>query len=109
MRLKSNSAKLENPLFMKSRPGLLLAIPALVAILAVTPATSRAKSDSEQICVSVGRLLEEGHYTHQQLNDEMSKKVLRTYVELLDFSHLFFTQQDIDAMNAKYWLSPRLC
>jgi len=87
---------------MKSRPGLVLAVPALIAILAVTPATSRAKSDSEQICVSVGRLLEEGHYTHQQLNDEMSKKVLRSYLELLDFSHLFFTQQDIDAMTAKY-------
>src|SRR4051812_44731524 len=87
---------------MKSRPGLLLAVPALIAILAVTPATSRAKSDSEQICVSVGRLLEEGHYTHQQLNDDMSRKVLRSYLELLDFSHLFFTQQDIDSMNAKY-------
>src|SRR4051812_22687673 len=87
---------------MKSRPGLLLAVPALIAILAVTPATSRAKSDSEQICVSVGRLLEEGHYTHQQLNDDMSRKVLRSYLELLDFSHLFFTQQDIDSVNAKY-------
>jgi len=102
LRLKANSAKLKNPSFMKSRPGLFLAIPVLIAILAVTPATIRAKSDSEQICVSVGRLLEEGHYTHQQLNDEMSKKVLRTYLELLDFSHLFFTQQDIDAVNAKY-------
>ncbi|HEY4284060.1 MAG TPA: carboxy terminal-processing peptidase [Chthoniobacterales bacterium] len=87
---------------MKSRPGLLLATPALIAILAVTPATTQAKSDSEQICVSVGRLLEEGHYSHQQLNDEMSKKVLKTYLELLDFSHLFFTQQDIDSVNAKY-------
>src|SRR4051794_3633759 len=100
-----NSAKLRNPLFMKSRPGLLLAVPALIAILAVTPATSRAKSDSEQICVSVGRLLEEGHYTHQQLNDDTSKKVLRTFLELLDFSHLFFTQQDVDAVTAKYGTS----
>jgi carboxyl-terminal processing protease len=102
LRLKAISAKLKNPHFMKSRPGLYLAIPALIAILAITPATTRAKSDSEQICVSVGRLLEEGHYTHQQLNDEMSRKVLRTYLELLDFSHLFFTQQDIDSLTAKY-------
>src|SRR6185312_7332233 len=88
------------------RPALLLAIPAIVAILAVTPAaTSGAKSDSEQVCVSVGRLLEEGHYTHQQLNDEMSRKVLRSYLELLDFSHLFFTQQDIDSLTAKYGTS----
>src|SRR5947207_8189175 len=96
LRLKANSAKLQNLFFMKSRPVLLLAIPLLVASLALGPSTTCAKSDSEQICVSVGRLLEEGHYTHQQLNDEMSRKVLRTYLELLDFSHLFFTQQDVD-------------
>ena len=56
-----------------------------------------AKSDAEQVAVSVGRLLEEGHYTHQPLNDEVSRKFLRTYLELLDFSHLFFTQQDVDS------------
>ena len=64
-----------------------------------------AKSDLDQVAVSVGRLLEEGHYTHQPLNDEVSKKFLRTYLEILDFSHLFFTQQDIDALNAKYGTS----
>src|ERR1041384_6779774 len=76
--------------FMTRRLTLLVATSS-VAFLAVLPQPLQAKSDSEQICVSVGRLLEEGHYTHQQLNDEMSRKVLRTYLELLDFSHLFFT------------------
>src|SRR5205809_6701218 len=52
--------------------------------------------------MSVGRLLEEGHYTRQKLNEEISKKFLRSYLELLDFSHLFFTQQDVDALTAKY-------
>ena len=65
----------------------------------------QAKSDLEQVAVSVGRLLEEGHYTHQRLNDEVSKKFLRTYLELLDFSHLFFTQQDVDALYTKYGTS----
>ena len=87
---------------MKSRLGGLVALPLLAATLAFSPVSTRAKSDSEQICVSVGRLLEEGHYTHQPLNDEVSKKFLRTYLELLDFSHLFFTQQDVDAIYAKY-------
>src|SRR5437868_7569385 len=102
LRLEANSATLKNPFFMKSRSALFLAVSALVTALAVTPPTIHAKSDTEQICVSVGRLLEEGHYTHQQLNDEMSRKVLRTYLELLDFSHLFFTQQDVDALTTKY-------
>jgi len=52
--------------------------------------------------MSVGRLLEEGHYTRQKLNEEVSNKFLQTYLELLDFSHLFFTQKDVDELNAKY-------
>jgi carboxyl-terminal processing protease len=72
----------------------------LVVILAVQPAL--AKSDSEQIGLSVGRLLEEGHYTHHPLNDEISRRLLTGYLEILDFSHLFFTQKDIDGFNAKY-------
>ncbi len=52
--------------------------------------------------MSVGRLLEEGHYTRQKLNEDVSKKFLQTYLEMLDFSHLFFTQKDIDELNAKY-------
>lgn len=90
---------------MRSRFAPWLAIPAVIVTLAVPPATVRAKSDTAQICVSVGRLLEEGHYTHQPLNDEMSRKFLRTYLELLDFSHLFFTQQDVDMLTAKYGIS----
>ena len=52
--------------------------------------------------MSVGRLLEEGHYTRQKLNEEISNKFLQTYLEMLDFSHLFFTQKDVDELNDKY-------
>ncbi len=82
------------------RPSLTLTAISLASTLALSPL--QAKTDAEQVAVSVGRLLEEGHYTHQPLNDEVSKKFLKTYLELLDFSHLFFTQQDVDALNAKY-------
>jgi hypothetical protein len=33
--------------------------------------------------------IEEGHYTHHPLNDEISRKLLTGYLEILDFSHLF--------------------
>ena len=56
----------------------------------------------ETIAMSVGRLLEEGHYTRQKLTEDVSRKFLQTYLEMLDFSHLFFTQKDIDDLNAKY-------
>src|SRR5713101_7404087 len=91
------------PLFsMKSRLGLLLAVPALIFFSAAATRPLQAKSDAEQICVSVGRLLEEGHYTHQPLNNEVSRKLLQTYLELLNYSHLFFTQKDVDALTGKY-------
>src|ERR1700736_4965593 len=87
--------------FMKLRFPLLLAVIS-VACTGITPRTLEAKSDAEQICVSVGRLLEEGHYTHQQLSADVSQKFLKNYLELLDFSHLFFTQKDVDSLTAKY-------
>ena len=102
LRLGTKFANLKVTRFpMKLRFPLLTAITA-VSLITATPQALQAKSDAEQICVSVGRLLEEGHYTHQQLNAEMSQKFLRNYLELLDFSHLFFTQKDVDALTAKY-------
>src|SRR5436309_50020 len=71
----------------------------LTATIAAPPAVATSK---ETIATSVGRLLEEGHYTRQKLNEEISKKFLQTYLELLDYSHLFFTQKDVDELNAKY-------
>src|SRR6201981_1885968 len=71
----------------------------LTATIVAPPAMAASK---ETIAMSVGRLLEEGHYTRQKLNEEVSRKFLQTYLELLDFSHLFFTQKDVDELNAKY-------
>lgn len=82
-----------------------LAIPALFCVTALSVPPLQAKTGLEQVAISVGRLMEEGHYTHQPLNDEVSKKFLQSYLELLDFSHLFFTQKDVDAIFAKYGTS----
>jgi carboxyl-terminal processing protease len=71
----------------------------LTTIIASPPAIAASR---ETVAMSVGRLLEEGHYTRQKLNEEVSKKFLQTYLEMLDFSHLFFTQKDVDDLNAKY-------
>ena len=86
---------------MKSRLQRSLALCALV-LTAVTAAPPVVAASKETIAMSVGRLLEEGHYTRQKLNEEVSKKFLLSYLELLDYSHLFFTQQDVDTLNAKY-------
>jgi carboxyl-terminal processing protease len=74
----------------------------LTVTIAAPPATAASR---ETIAMSVGRLLEEGHYTRQKLTEDVSRKFLQTYLEMLDFSHLFFTQKDVDELNAKYGTS----
>ena len=86
---------------MKSRFQRSLALCAIV-LAAATAAGPAMASSKENIAMSVGRLLEEGHYTKQKLNEEISNKFLQTYLEILDFSHLFFTQTDVDELSAKY-------
>src|SRR5205809_432301 len=81
------------------RQSLALCAILLTATIAAPPAMAASR---ETIAMSVGRLLEEGHYTRQKLNEDVSRKFLQTYLEMLDFSHLFFTQKDIDDLNAKY-------
>src|SRR5437763_4139366 len=77
LRLGTKSATLKSARFpMKLRFPLLSAITA-ISLITATPQALQAKSDAEPICVAVGRLLEEGHDTHQQLNAEMSQKFLR--------------------------------
>ena len=81
------------------RQSLALCAILLTATIAAPPAMAASR---ETIAMSVGRLLEEGHYTRQKLNEDVSRKFLQTYLEMLDFSHLFFTQKDVDELNEKY-------
>ncbi|MBS0661206.1 MAG: carboxy terminal-processing peptidase [Verrucomicrobia bacterium] len=74
---------------------------ALVALSACSfPA--RAETDPGQIAIAVGKLLEQGHYTRQALDQSMSRQLLKTYTETLDYNHLFFTQKDISEFEKRY-------
>jgi carboxyl-terminal processing protease len=93
-----------NPISIMKRSSILWTAAAVIFVSAINQ-PSVAKADADQVTVSVGRLLEEGHYTRQPLNAEVSKKFLIDYIELLDYSHLFFTQKDVDGLMAKYGTS----
>ena len=58
--------------------------------------------DSRQVSITVAKLLEQAHFTRQKLDSSMSRKVLDTYLESLDYTKLFFTQEDIDKIHQKY-------
>jgi carboxyl-terminal processing protease len=58
--------------------------------------------DARQVTMTVARLLEQGHYSRQKLDGEMSKRILETYLEDLDYNKLFFTQEDVDQFTQNY-------
>ncbi|CAN5579033.1 carboxy terminal-processing peptidase [soil metagenome] len=76
---------------------------ALVAVLlAYFPYEARSAADPSQVSVAVGRWLEQGHYSRQKLDEEMSKKFLQTYLTTLDYNKLYFLQSDVDEFQQKY-------
>jgi carboxyl-terminal processing protease len=78
---------------------------AFILALGVQPAALAAISaepDAGQICISVGRLLEQAHYSKRKLDDSISRTLLKNYLEALDYNRLYFTQKDVDAFFAKY-------
>lgn len=79
-------------------------VTALFAALASAQAPSAAASspDSGQVALAVARWLEQAHYSRQKLDDAMSAKLLTTYLELLDYNRLYFTQEDVREFQEKF-------
>ncbi len=72
------------------------------ALAAVVPVSSRAETNFGQVAMHVAYMLQSQHYSHRDFDDELSAKVLQNYLNMLDFRHIFFTQQDVDSLKAKY-------
>lgn len=58
--------------------------------------------DPGQIEISVGRLLEQGHYSRKKLDDKVSQQLLKNYIDALDYNRLFFTKADVQSFTSKY-------
>ena len=71
-------------------------------LLSSLPACRAADPDPGQIAISVAKALEQLHYTRHPLDNDMSERLLHTYIDTLDYNKLFFTQHDIDGFEKKY-------
>ncbi len=59
-------------------------------------------ADPSQVEVSVARLLEQGHYTRQKLDEAASQKILDSYLRLLDPNRVYLTQEDVNSFSNQY-------
>ena len=90
--------------------------PIATASLSATPnpSPSPAPAVMEPIAATVGRILEQGHFLRLPLNDpnpphapetpalSMTARVMKNYLQILDYNHLYFIQSDIDEFEQKY-------
>ncbi|MEI9894392.1 MAG: hypothetical protein WDN28_11045 [Chthoniobacter sp.] len=76
--------------------------PLALSLALVTPSLRADQPDPGQIEISVGRLLEQGHYSRMKLDEKVSQRFLKYYLEALDYNHLYFTQKDVDLFTAKF-------
>ena len=63
---------------------------------------ARGSVDPGQVAISVARWLEQGHYSRQKLDGDVSAKFLQTYLTALDYNKLYFTQKDVDEFERQY-------
>lgn len=73
----------------------------LVLTIASTPRIE-AETQYGDLALRVTSMLEKEHFLREPFNDKMSKRVLDTYLEMLDFSRVYFTKEDIDRFRKQY-------
>jgi carboxyl-terminal processing protease len=59
-------------------------------------------SDLRTVMVAVAQILEQSHYSQQQLSPSIGKQILETYLTAIDPDKLFLTQQDVDQIRSRY-------
>ncbi len=92
-----------NPLLRRYWPLALAGCGLLVAGAVAPRAVGAAgEADPGQVEITVGRLLEQGHYSRKKLDDRVSQQLLKNYLEALDYNHLYFIQEDVDKFAAAY-------
>src|SRR5258708_28265106 len=65
------------------------------------PPGALAPSETQRATArKVGRILEEAHYSHAALDDQMSEVVYHRYLEFLDGQRSYFLASDVEEFNA---------
>ena len=90
-----------------TRPSIFSLLTALI-FAAVTglfaPPAASAKTQYGDLALRVVNMLEDEHFLREPFNDKMSERVLNTYLEMLDYSRIYFTKEDIEGFKKDHKL-----
>lgn len=72
------------------------------AAASFTSAVEFTRNQAARIAHMTGKVLEEVHYRGAPLDDTVSERFLKNYLDALDYNHLIFLKSDVDEFHAKY-------
>ncbi|MCB1276731.1 carboxy terminal-processing peptidase [Prosthecobacter sp.] len=72
------------------------------AALALLIPSAKAETNFGQVAMHVAYMLQNHHYSKQDFDDKVSGEMLHNYLNMLDFKHIFFTEQDVAGFKDKY-------
>ena len=89
---------------MRMSPTFLAPVALSIAAFLLPQVSLRAEKepDPAQVTIAVASLLEQVHFSKQRLNKDVSRKLLRNFLETLDYNHLFFSQEDVDSITEQW-------
>ncbi|NBV86624.1 MAG: tail-specific protease [Verrucomicrobia bacterium] len=58
--------------------------------------------DPTQVTIGVASLLEQVHYSKQRLNKDISRRLLRNFLEYLDYNHFIFNSEDVEGFTKRW-------
>lgn len=87
--------------FMKRNYKIILLVTVLSAVLwSFIPSEKKEDPEKDKLLLELLTfVLEKGHYSPVEINDDFSKKVYKKYLENIDPTKRFFIQSDIDEFN----------
>ncbi len=81
---------------------LLSPVAAAATALALLIPAAQAETNFGQVAMHVAYMLQNHHYSKQDFDDKVSGEMLHNYLNMLDFKHIFFTEQDVAGFKDKY-------
>ena len=86
-------------------PAKILSLLTLVLFTTHLPSAS-AQNETQygDLAQRVVAMLEEEHFLREPFNDKMSERTLNSYLEVLDYSRVYFTKEDVDGFTTKFQL-----
>jgi carboxyl-terminal processing protease len=77
-------------------------LPSVAVLLFLGSSSVRAETNYGQVAMHVAFMLQNHHLSHQEFDGDVSKKLLEGYLDFLDISHIYFTQEDVDKFKSDY-------